>query len=239
MNNNELYQRIHNFCVQNANENVALNSQRYFKETYDGYGLTTAQINAEVNEILKNKNLTLDAVLQTLSEKLISGRYEEISFGLLLMNGLKKQFTKDAFNGISELFSQGIYNWAHADTLGMFILPDFLLKNIVELSDFDTWLASGFKFQRRCVPVTFIKVIKKERQVQKYIDKVLPLMTDNEREVHQGVGWFLREAWKIQPEIVEPLLLQWKDSAPRLIMQYACEKMTPEQKQLYKKSKKK
>ncbi len=171
MNNNELYQQIHNFCVQNSNENVALNSQRYFKETYDGYGLTTAQINAEVNEILKNKSLTLDTVLLTLSEKLIFGRYEEISFGLLLMNGLKKQFTKDTFNGISELFSHGIYNWAHADTLGMFMLPDFLLKDIVELSDFDTRLTSGFKFQRRCVPVTFIKSLKRNARFKNTLTK--------------------------------------------------------------------
>ena len=63
------------------------------------------------------------------------------------------------------------------------------------------------------------------------------LMTDPEREVHQGMGWFLREAWKINSAEVEPFLLKYKDSAPRLIIQYACEKMTAENKQRFRRTK--
>jgi len=48
--------------------------------------------------------------------------------------------------------------------------------------------------------------------------------------VHQGVGWFLREAWKIRPKETESFLLKYKDTSPRLIFQYATEKMTPKQK---------
>jgi len=58
---------------------------------------------------------------------------------------------------------------------------------------------------------------------------------DPAREVHQGVGWFLREAWKIQPIPVEEFLLKYKDTAPRLIFQYATEKMKPEEKERFKK----
>ena len=61
-------------------------------------------------------------------------------------------------------------------------------------------------------------------------------MVDQEREVHQGVGWFLREAWKIQHEEVEVFLLEWKERAPRLIFQYACEKMSTEEKQRFKRT---
>jgi len=68
--------------------------------------------------------------------------------------------------------------------------------------------------------------MKKTRQVMPSILFVEKLMTDSEREVHQGMGWFLREAWKINSSEVEPFLEKWKDTAPRLIIQYACEKMT-------------
>jgi 3-methyladenine DNA glycosylase AlkD len=64
-----------------------------------------------------------------------------------------------------------------------------------------------------------------------------PLMTDDEREVHQGVGWFLREAWKLKRNETENFLLEWKDTAPRLIIQYATEKMSTEEKQRFKKKK--
>ena len=63
------------------------------------------------------------------------------------------------------------------------------------------------------------------------------MMMDPEREVHQGLGWFLREAWKKQPEPTELFLLKWKNTAPRLIFQYATEKMTPEGKQKFRKQK--
>ncbi len=43
--------------------------------------------------------------------------------------------------------------------------------------------------------------------------------------VHQGIGWFLREAWKIDAQTTEKLLLKYKNTGARLINQYACEKM--------------
>jgi 3-methyladenine DNA glycosylase AlkD len=73
--------------------------------------------------------------------------------------------------------------------------------------------------------------------VEEHISFIEPLMTDKEREVHQGVGWFLREAWKIEPAPVEEFLLKYKDTAPRLIFQYATEKMTAEGKSRFRRSK--
>jgi hypothetical protein len=57
------------------------------------------------------------------------------------------------------------------------------------------------------------------------------------REVHQGLGWFLSEAWKIDPAPVEEFLLKYKNSAARLIFQYATEKMTPEGKVRFRRDK--
>jgi 3-methyladenine DNA glycosylase AlkD len=87
------------------------------------------------------------------------------------------------------------------------------------------------------VPVSLIKELKTTSDYQPFIDFIRPLMMDPEREVHQGLGWFLREAWKRQPAQVEPFLLEWKNNASRLIFQYATEKMTPEQKQRFRKDK--
>jgi hypothetical protein len=52
--------------------------------------------------------------------------------------------------------------------------------------------------------------------------------------VQQGAGWFLREAWKLQPVPVERVLLDVKDTAPRLVFQYATEKMTPAARARYR-----
>ena len=63
-------------------------------------------------------------------------------------------------------------------------------------------------------------------------------MMDPEKKVQQGLGWFLRESWKIKPKETETFLLKWKNNAPRTIFQYATEKMTAEEKKRFRKDKK-
>lgn len=237
MNTQLLKHKIHSRCEAEANEERALKIQYYFKHPIDAYGLTSPQVNTIVKEILNNGIVSVETVFDVLSDFLSNGKYEEISCCFLLLDALAKQFTKDTFLAFDTVFEKGVDNWAHADTLAMFILPKFILNGIISAEDLLPWLKSNNKFQRRCVPVTYIKVVKQNKQVQPYINYVLPLITDNEREVHQGVGWFLRECWKIEPKETERILLEWKDKAPRLIIQYACEKMTPENKQRYKRIK--
>lgn len=237
MTKTELIQEIRSYCRANASEEQLQKSQRFFREEFVGYGLTAPQVHDKVKDLLKTGKIDLSTVLESTPELMASLKYEEISFALLLLNGLWKQYSPNTFQTISGWFAFSITNWAHADTLGMFVLPKFLEKKIVAPEDFARWLKSPHKFQRRCVPVTLIKHIKKNKEVMPAILFVEKLMTDTEREVHQGMGWFLREAWKISPAEVETFLLKYKDSAPRLIFQYACEKMSAENKLRFRKLK--
>lgn len=237
MNASTLFNEIRTFCLANADEEIVLKSQRYFKDKFEGYGLSAPVIYAKVNEMLSRKEFGLPVVLETYPLLAQSGKSEEISIGLLLVNGFPMEYTIETFKTVANWFSFSIYNWAHADTLGMYILPKFIDEKIVILTDFQDWLCSPYKFKRRCVPVTLIKPMKKIRQVSSFINFIEPLMNDAEREVHQGVGWFLREAWKIQRGETEAFLLKWKETAPRLIMQYACEKMTADEKVRFKRTK--
>jgi 3-methyladenine DNA glycosylase AlkD len=201
------------------------------------YGLTAPQIHGKVSEILKNKDLTFDIVFNSASILIERPKSEEVTFALLLMNGFRKQFSKPVFHEIEKWYSISITNWAHADTLGMLILPKFFTYNVISINDFDSWLTSKYKFQRRSVPVALIKYLKMNKTINftNIFEFVEPLMLDKDREVHQGIGWFLREAWKIKNSDTEEFLLKWKDKAPRLIIQYATEKMTKEEKLKYKK----
>lgn len=238
MTTNELIQEIRSYCIANADAEMLQKSQRFFKDEFVGYGLTAPQVHGKVKEMLNQGEFNLQTVLEAAPELMKGGMYEEISMGLLLIDGLWKQFTPETFRVIGSWFSFSITNWAHADTLAMFTLPKFLDKKILEINDFIPWLNSPYEFQRRCVPVTLIKHIKKNRQVMPSILFVEKLMADPDREVHQGMGWFLREAWKISPADTELFLEKHKDTAPRLIIQYACEKMTAENKLRFKRAKK-
>jgi 3-methyladenine DNA glycosylase AlkD len=233
----ELISEIITFCQENADEAMALKYSRYFKGEFNAYGLTNPMVNAKVKEMLRRKDFTIQTVIEAAPQLFKSGKYEETSFALLLLNGLPKEFSKEVFKTIESWFSIAIHNWAHADTLAMFTLPQFIKREIITMNDFKPWLTSEYKFQRRCVPVTLIKSLKTTEDYNSIFEFLKPLMLDPVREIHQGMGWFLREAWKKKPEVTEAFLLKYKNTAARLIFQYACEKMTPEQKLKFKKEK--
>jgi 3-methyladenine DNA glycosylase AlkD len=234
----DIPKEIQNYCIRFYDEANVIKYNRYFKEgLYNGYGLTAARISEGAKILLKLPGLTLQTLLDSAPGIISHGKYEEISIMMLAVKGLHKQFTKETFHSISSWYRYGISNWAHADTLGMMILPFFLQKKIVQIFDFSEWLASDNKFQRRSVPVTLIKILKTHENYNELFSFIECLMTDPEREVHQGAGWFLREAWKRKPVETEEFLLKWKDTAPRLIIQYAAEKMSAEGKARFKRQK--
>lgn len=226
---------MHNYCLANASEANVLKYARYFKEgLYNGYGLTSAQIYAGAKEIPRQINITLGDAMDAAPEIIQNGKSEEISILMLIIKGMHRQFTRATFDSIAGWYRYGINNWAHADTMGMMILPVFLKKNIVQIHDFSNWLRAENKYQRRSVPVTLVKVLKEDPDVERLFSFIECLMTDPEREVHQGTGWFLREAWKRQPAKTEAFLMRWKDTCPRLIIQYATEKISKEDRVKFK-----
>lgn len=232
----ELFEELRQYCVDHADEAMVKKYSRYFKGGYDAWGLTQSLMDSKKEDLRQRKALTFDLIFETAPLLMKSGKYEETSFALAMLFLLAKEFDSSVFKRLENWFSIGITNWAHADMLGMMMLPKFLSQKVVTKDDFIHWIKSEYKFQRRCVPVTFIKLLK-TTPLEELLTIIDPLMKDSEREVHQGVGWFLREAWKLYPEKTELYLLKYKDTAPRLIFQYACEKMTSENKQRFKKAK--
>jgi 3-methyladenine DNA glycosylase AlkD len=232
----ELFDEIRLYCKENADEANVIKYARYFKGEHNAYGLSQPQINSKVKELLKNPGLNLPIVLEAAPLLFENGKYEEITIALLLIDGFYKNFTKETFQAVGNLYALGINNWAHADALGMFIVPKFLKLKIIDYTELLPWLNSPYTFQRRTVPVAMIKMIKADGLRKEIIDFLEPLMMDKEREVHQGMGWFLREAWKINPSEIEHFLLKWKNKGARLIFQYATEKMSKDERVRFRKS---
>ncbi len=237
MESTALVRIIREYCLKHASVENVKKYSRYFKTGYNAYGLSQPEMQAGAREMLLQPGINLPIVLKSASELIKSGKYEETALLILLVQGLHKQFDRPAFEEISGWYDIGIENWAHADGLGMGILPLFMKKDIVKMHDFKPWLKSPHKFKRRCVPVTMIKWLKTDPDIREVFHFLEILMKDAEREVHQGMGWFLREAWKKKPAETEAFLLTWKNECPRLIIQYATERMDAPAKLKFKKEK--
>jgi 3-methyladenine DNA glycosylase AlkD len=236
---NQLLAEIRKFCKENADEKIVKKYARYFVEGYDPYGVDPKILSPQ-RELWLNKykdELGFEGFL-TLSDLLVkSGKYEEAFTAFFFVKGFTDQFRPKTLEKFGKWLESDIKNWAHCDSLCGDILPLFVLKNIVSLDAFSGWRKSTSKWQRRAVPVTMIKLLKPKMPIKSLLNFIEPLMLDEEKVVHQGLGWFLREAWKLYPKTVEAFLLKWKDKCARLIIQYTTEKMSAKEKLRFRKSK--
>jgi 3-methyladenine DNA glycosylase AlkD len=236
-NSKDLVRQIRKFCATHGNPAMVKKYSRFFKEGYDAYGLDDKGYERCQALISKGADIPLKLALEMAPELVGSGKYEEALFAIRFVRPHIGELDAGTFKQMEKWFEYGIVNWAHADVFAGSILSPFLTNGIVPLKSFESWRTAANKFQRRSAAVVLIEYLKCEKNIKPMLAFIEPMMTDEAREVHQGVGWFLREAWKIRPAEVEKFLLKWKDTAPRLIFQYATEKMAAEEKKRFRKSK--
>lgn len=225
------------YCKENADEAIVRKYSRYFKGGYKAYGLTQEKLHAKMDHILRSPDISMDLITRASYLLVKIPEYEMTAFALLLLRNFSKEFTRATFTVIETWFQTGIHNWAHTDGICSELISIFYKKSLITYQDLDSWKRADNKFQRRAVPVSMIKLLKTIPDPKPLFAFLEPMMMDPEREVHQGLGWFLREAWKKHPGITEDFLLKWKETAPRLIFQYATEKMTAEARQKFRRAK--
>ena len=233
-----LVKDIKSVLQAHADPAIVKKYSRYFVEGYDAYGVDLKEIKVERNAWLKDnrQEFGLDGFLRMGGRLVQSGKYEEGFIAIDFITHFENEFTPATLERLGSWLEYGLCNWAHTDVFSGDVLSEFLVNKIVPLDAFSGWRSAPSKWKRRAMPVTMIKALKTDIPPAALLEFINPMMMDEEKVVHQGLGWFLREVWKKSPEQVEPFLLKWKDQCARLIIQYATEKMTKEEKAVFKRS---
>lgn len=249
----QLAQEIQGYCAARADPTVATLYQRYFKEGYDAWGLLDKgnPFFTECRDawLEQYRDLGVKGFIDAGKILFASGKYEEGAIAIQFLKSHRDEMTAGDAGALAQWFEAGVRNWAHTDVLCGELLAPMLKDGRVGLEILAPWRTSPHRFQRRAVPVAILGLLPplkkgvaataaQRREIEKLLAFVRPMMLDGERVVQQGLGWFLREAWKRAPQAVEPLLLEFKDTAGRVIYQYATEKMTPAGKARFKAVKK-
>lgn len=237
----EKFNIIREFCKSNGNPEIVKKYARYFTEGYDGYGLSKEIFENQSDkwlELWKDEFDINDYLL--LGEKLVStGKFEEASMAITFLAANIEKLTSDHLMQIGNWLENGIRNWGHTDVLSGSVLSPLITNKIVDIESFVPWIQSDSKWKRRSIPVTLIDALKMDIPLERILALIDPLMSDNEKFVQKGLGWFLREAWKKYTEQTEKFLLKWKDTCGRTIIQYATEKMTKEYRKKFRREKNK
>ena len=227
---------IRDFCCAHADEARVRKYARFFTEGYDAYGLELHQMERQRDAWLAQygEELGLPGLL-SLGDLLVrSGKYEEASFAIWFAASRQDEFVPETLERLGGWLERCIRNWAHTDVLCHEVLAVFFTRQIVRLEAFAGWRTSPSRWKRRAAAVVLIEALRADVPVPRLLEFIAPMMSDEEKVVHQGLGWFLREAWKRAPKPVERFLLHWRDSCNRLIIRTATEKMTAQQKSRFK-----
>lgn len=235
-----LLHEIVTFFEENQNPEIVKKYSRFFREGYDAYGIDKDLLPRQ-QKIWTGRyaeTLGLEGFCD-LGDRLVRvGKYEPVILAVLFLVPFRESFSLGTCSRVGAWLDEGITNWAQTDVLCQQILSPMLSDSVIDIPDLIPWREAASRWKRRGVPVTLLALKSQTDQYPSMFDGISPLMTDPERVVHQGVGWLLREMWKVDPSQVEPFLRSWKETAPRLIFQYATEKMYPEKRLEFRRSRK-
>ncbi len=221
------------FCEAHYNPVQIAKYARYFREGFDAYGLTDKELEQIISDIQDKYNPGIPEILELGLHLFQTGKFELGSIAIYLLRFHKKHFTREVFEGIRKWFDHGVGNWGHSDSLSCRELTALLENKIVTYQDFEDWKTSPSRWTRRAAPVSMI-CLRKTEKPEALLAFLDDMMHEKERVVHQGLGWFLRELWKIHPQPVELFLFKHLPYGARLIYQYATERMSKEYREKFR-----
>ncbi len=228
----EIFGFCETYFFDHENPTLVSKNARFHTEGYDAFGLDEAQLKKLRDEIFTRFQPTIPELAHLAPHFFATGKYEFGTIALLLLKKHRPRFTRDVYEEIKNCLDKGVENLEHADLISAKISPIFLELNLATMEDFATWLISPSKWTRRVVALTMLYQ-KSILPVQELLDFILPLMRDQEKLVQQAVGQLLSELWKLYPAELEEFLTVNKDTAPRLLMDTAIEKMPKELKRRF------
>ncbi|MFA4987838.1 MAG: DNA alkylation repair protein [Candidatus Brocadiia bacterium] len=225
------------YCSSHSDPAVITKYSKYFKEGYDAFGVPDTDLRALKDLVAAKPHFERGDIFSLADLLVCEPKYEMTSLVILLMRDLRGTLTLGEFRRAAQWLDH-IRNWAHCDVLCGEVYGPCIRDGVVSRAEIEDWARAEWKWRRRALPVTLITSVAARKELAPLLTSVRPLMHDGQKCVQQGMGWFLREVWKADHVLAEGFLSEFKDTSPRVIFQYATEKMTPEGKERFRAAKK-
>jgi 3-methyladenine DNA glycosylase AlkD len=205
--------------------------QRFFKEEVQSRGWYTAELRKLSVRFRKAILTDCDQTfLLAVADKLFRGRVlEEKVFAVFLLDGLTDQVGNYEFKLFASWLDR-VGSWADHDALVYYLLSYMVEAEPKRAAAVFAWAKSPNRWRRRAAAVSLIRVARKRMCFPAIVRLTKILLTDQDDMVQKGLGWLLRESAKHNASQTIPLLMKIRDSAPRLVLRTACEKLSAGQR---------
>ena len=139
-----------------------------------------------------------------------------------------KTFGEREFRLFDSWLDRYVKNWAHCDGLSVYLLAPAIAKAPGLAREFPQWTTSKNRWRRRAAAVALVKEAGRGRQFDLICTIAQALANDPEDLVQKGAGWLWKVAYPPRPQEVVAFLQEYGKHWPRLVLRYAAEKMTPQ-----------
>jgi 3-methyladenine DNA glycosylase AlkD len=222
---------IHRELLAICSEKMREGQSRYFKENVRFLGCSLPQCNKIAGEWakkLKTDGWSYDDILLIAEELLKADTFEEGAVGLELVSHYEKDFRESDFKIFESWLRRYVTNWAHDDTIAPHIIGELVGKYPGLTEGVFEWTKSDNRWMRRAAAVTYVLHARRGRFHKEVFRTADALLGDKDDMVQKGLGWMLKCASQADESTVVSYLMKNRDRTSRLVLRYATEKVSPE-----------
>ena len=161
------------------------------------------------------------------TELFASGMNEEGVLACYVYRRFAKQCGAREFPMFTQWLDKYVTNWAHTDAISCWLLGGSIANDPSLISKLHAWTRSKNRWRRRAAAVAMVPSARHGLHTAEILEIAEPLIPDPDDMVQKGVGWLLKETYPRHPSDVVKFVMPWRAKAPRLVLRYAAEKMTP------------
>lgn len=225
----EIFSYCEKYFFAHEDPSQMIKNAHFFRDGYDAYGLTEPELKELRDTMLEGFNPDVHEIADLAEIFFATGKYEFGSLAFMMLKKHRPRFDRYVYEAIFRIMEKGIENWAHCDLFSQKITPVFLELGIASVEDFAAWRDSSCRWTRRCGIQTML-YLRDKASPEMLLEFAVPMLGEQDRMAQQGLGVFLRELWKLHSEEVEEYLYVHKEDIPRVVMQFASEKMARDKK---------
>lgn len=230
---NSIINEIREQLKNKTDEKTKANSQRFFKEKINYYGVKIPYVNQIAKEYYNklgkiNKNDLFD-----LCDELWQSTYIEESFIAAHWSFfVRKQYKPEDFQKFEYWIRNYINNWASCDTFCNHSMGEFIEMYPAYIEKLKEFAKSENRWVRRASAVSLIIPGKRGKFLSDIFEIADILLLDNDDLVQKGYGWMLKSASNAYQKEVFDYVISHKQEMPRTALRYAIEKMPKELKEI-------
>ena len=211
-----------------ANPVYAAGAQQFFKDPVDSYGIKTPVIRKLAAEYAREWKSEPLARRTELAEGLWRlGKMEAGGLAVEIYRRWLRECAAPQFRLFGRWLERFASNWAHCDTIGMYLTAPMIERDPGYIAELPAWCASRARWKRRGAAVSLVREGRRGRHLEAVLDIASRLLGDPDEMVQKGAGWLLKEAHTGHGAVIVEFLEQRRQITPRLVLRYAAEKMGP------------